>query len=163
MPTHPFFLCDTTPEIIWAMSLEVQALSRNTPFMTVVTISPVGGPCTKTLLYEATAIATMATVSGAAALLGPRSACGKGFGNVTGLEARFSSEVGHAVAGMARHKADEIVRAVVPKYKDLLGTEPSGKRFDQAYDLQSLKPCPEWLQIYDEVKEEVSALGVPFA
>jgi methylamine--corrinoid protein Co-methyltransferase len=161
-PTHPFFMSDTAPEILWSISLSCQALTRNTPFMLDVLTSPAGGPCTKTLLYESAAVATTATVSGVARLMGVRSTCGKFKGHSSGLEARFNGEVGHATAGMSRAQANEIVKQIVPKYKDLLGTEPKGKRFDEAYDMRTLRPTPEWLGIYDEVKDELSRLGVPF-
>jgi len=161
-PTHPFYMSDTTPEILWSISLSCQALTRNTPFMLDVLTSPVGGPCTKTVLYESAAVATTATVSGAARLMGVRSTCGKFRGHATGLEARFNGEVGHAAAGMSREKANEIVKQIVPKYKDQLGTEPKGKRFDEAYDMRTLRPTDEWLKMYDEVKEELFALGLPF-
>jgi len=161
-PTHPFFMSDTAPEILWSISLSCQALTRNTPFMLDVLTSPVGGPCTKTLLYESAAVATAATVSGVARLMGVRSTCGKFKGHSSGLEARFNGEVGHATAGMSRAQANEIVKQIVPKYKDLLGTEPKGKRFDEAYDMWTLRPTAEWLGIYDEVKDELGRLGIPF-
>lgn len=161
-PTHPFFMSDTAPEILWSISLSCQALSRNTPFMLDVLTSPIGGPCTNTVLYEAAAIATTATVSGAARLMGVRSTCGKYPAHTTGLEARFNGEVGYAAAGMSREQANEIVKQIVPKYKELLGTEPKGKPFDQAYDLRTLRPTSEWLGIYEAVKEELTGLGLPF-
>jgi methylamine--corrinoid protein Co-methyltransferase len=161
-PTHPFNLADTAPEILWSISLSCQAVTRNTPFMLDVLTSPVGGPCTKTVLYESAAVAATATVSGVARLMGVRSTVGKFKGHASGLEARFNGEVGHAVAGMSRERANEIVKQIVPKYKDLLGTEPKGKRFDQVYDMHTLRPTDEWLKMYDEVKEELFALGIPF-
>ena len=69
-------------------------------------------------------------------------------------------EVGHAAAGMSRLQANEIVKQLVPMYKDELGREPKGVSFEEAYDIRTLQPRPEWLAIYDEVKREVSALGV---
>jgi len=161
-PTHPFFMSNTTPEILWTIGMSCQALSRNTPFILDVLTSPKGGPCTKTLLYEATAVAATATASGAARLMGVRSTVGKFQGHATGLEARYNGEVGLATAGMNREQANEIVQQVVPKYVDLLDTEPKGKRFDEAYDMHTLRPTPEWDTIYHEVKEEVAAFGMPF-
>jgi len=161
-PTHPFFMSNTTPEILWIIGISNQALTRNTPFMLDVLTSPKGGPCTKTVLYEATAVATTATASGVARLMGVRSTVGKFQGHATGLEARYNGEVGHAVAGMSREQADEIVKQVVPKYEHLLDTEPKGKRFDEAYDMHTLRPTAEWDAMYRSVKEEIGALGVPF-
>jgi methylamine---corrinoid protein Co-methyltransferase len=161
-PTHPFNLADTAPEILWSIALSCQALTRNTPFMLDVLTSPVGGPCTKTVLYESAAVATTATVSGVARTMGVRSTVGKFKGHSSGLEARFNGEVALAVAGMSREKANEIVKQIVPKYKDLLDKEPKGKRFDQVYDMHTLRPTAEWQTMYDEVKEELFGLGIPF-
>lgn len=161
--THPFYMSDTTPEILWSISMSCQALTRNTPFMLDVLTSPVGGPCTKTVLYESAAVATSATVSGVARLMGVRSTCGKFRGHSSGLEARFNGEVGYAAAGMSRQRANDVVKKIVPKYKDLLDKEPKGKRFDQAYDMHTLRPTEEWLRMYEEVKEELSTLGLPFS
>ncbi|MBN1266678.1 MAG: monomethylamine:corrinoid methyltransferase [Anaerolineales bacterium] len=161
-PTHPFFLSDTAPEIIWSIGMSVQAMSRNTPFMLDVLTSPVGGPGTKTLLYECAAVATTSTVSGAARLIGVRSAVGKISGHVSGLEARFNGEIGHAAAGMSREQANEIVKKAVASYKDQLDKEPYGKNFPEVYDLHTLKPKDEWQKMYDEVKEEMFKLGLPF-
>ena len=35
-----------------------------------------------------------------------------------------------------------------------------GRRFDQAYDLQTLKPVPAWQQMYEDVKAEVREMGL---
>jgi methylamine--corrinoid protein Co-methyltransferase len=162
-PTHPFNLADTAPEILWSISLSCQALTRNTPFMLDVLTSPVGGPCTKTLLYESAAVAATATASGAARLMGVRSVVGKLPGHSSGLEARFNGEVGHAVAGLSREQVNEIVKQIAPKYKDLLNTDQKGVRFDQGtYNLRTLRPTPEWQQMYDEVKDELFQIGIPF-
>jgi len=161
-PTHPFYACNTTPEILWGTSLFTQALSRNTPFLTVVVITPVAGPGTKMLLYETAAMAALATTSGATRIMGPRSAAGTVPGNASGLEARLMGEVGHACAGMSREQAGHIVGQLVASYADRLGsTEVKGKRFDQVYDLHSLQPTAEWLGMYDEVKQELAGMGMP--
>jgi methylamine---corrinoid protein Co-methyltransferase len=160
-PTHPFFQgCNTTPEILWGTSLFTQALSRNTPFMVVVVTTPVSGPGLKTLFYESAAMALTATVSGAARIMGPRSAAGTVPGHCSGLEARFAGEVGRAAAGMSRLQADELVKKIVPEYIDLLATDLGGQRFDQVYDMSTLSPTAEWLGTYDTAKEEMAKLGL---
>ena len=35
-----------------------------------------------------------------------------------------------------------------------------GVRFDQAYDMETIQPLPEWLKMYEEVKEDVKQLGL---
>ena len=39
-PTHPFYNCDTAPELIWAASAAQQAVNRNTHLLTAVMTSP---------------------------------------------------------------------------------------------------------------------------
>lgn len=161
-PTHPFYACNTTPEILWATSMFTQALSRNTSLLLVVVITPVAGPATKMLLYETAAMATVATTSGSTRIMGPRSAAGTVPGHCSGLEARFMGEVGHASAGIDREKANFTVQQLVEKYKDKFGSEDlKGKRFDEVYDMHTLKPTVEWLSMYDEVKAELVDLGLP--
>tara|TARA_B100001964_G_C14219358_1_gene594464 strand:- start:523 stop:1896 length:1374 start_codon:yes stop_codon:yes gene_type:complete len=162
-PTHPFYACNTTPEILWGTGLFTQALARNTPFLTVICATPIGGPCTESLLYETAAMGTLATVSGTTRLMGPRSAAGSCSGHATGLEARFFGEIGHATAGMSREKGNEIVKQLLPKYLDQMESRPFGKPFNEAYDLRTIRPTDEWVGIYDKVIEEIAGLGVPFS
>jgi methylamine---corrinoid protein Co-methyltransferase len=159
-PTHPFYGNDTTPEIIQAISIAQQAMARNSRLMTDVVITPVGGPGTKTLLYEVAAMAIAASASGASGLIGPRSAAGVAPGHVSGLEARFGAEVAHAAAGMSRKEADQIVRKMVDKYKPDLDKRPIGKHFKDVYDVVTIQPKPEWLAMFEEVKQELREMGL---
>lgn len=160
-PTHPFYNCDTAPEIIWAISAAQQALNRNTHLLTTVMTSPVSGPGTESLLYECATMATTATVSGTARIDGVRSAVGVVVGHVSGLEARFNAEVAHAAAGISREQANEMIKEFQQHYVHLLDKQPIGKPFTEVYDLKTLKPLPEWQKIYDKVKEDVIRIGLP--
>lgn len=160
-PTHPFYNCDTAPEIIWSISAAQQALNRNTHLLTTVMTSPVSGPGTESLLYECATMATTATVSGTARIDGVRSAVGVVVGHVSGLEARFNAEVAHAAAGISREQANEMIKEFQKHYVPLLDKQPIGKHFTEVYDLKTLKPLPEWQKIYDKVKEDVIRIGLP--
>lgn len=159
-PAHPFHGNTTGPDLLRAISRAQQALSRNTHLLTDVTITPVSGPCTKTLLYEVAAQAILVVASGACGLIGPRSAAGIEPGHVSGLEARFMAEVAHSAAGMSRPEANRIVTELVSRYEDQIGKRPIGKRFDEVYDLENLRPTDEWLGVYNEVKDELAELGL---
>lgn len=162
-PAHPFYDNDTTPEILQAISLAQQALARNSRLMTDVVITPVGGPGTKTLLYECAAMAIMAAASGATGLIGPRSAAGVNIAHVSGLEARFTAEVARAASGMPRADADVIVRRLVDLYKPDLDKRPKGLPFQEVYDVVTIKPRPAWLEMYEQVKGELRQMGLPLA
>ncbi len=160
-PTHPFHFNDTDKELLQASSLAFQALARNSHLMTNLTITPVGGPGTKTLLYETLAFSVMSTVSGCSRILGPRSATGSIEGHFSGLEARFSGEVMRAAAGMPRDRAEEIVRRAYALYESELGQQPYGQPFQEVYNLTNIQPTAEWRRLYDEVKAEAATWGLP--
>ncbi|MGI9862279.1 monomethylamine:corrinoid methyltransferase [Moorella naiadis] len=161
-PTHPFFESDTAPEIVWAISASQQALNRNTHLLTTVMTSPVSGPGTESLLYEAATIATTATVSGTARIDGVRSGAGVCTDHVSGLEARFNAEISHAVAGMSRDQANELIQEWQQHYVPLLDKKPVGQPFAEVYDLKTLRPKKHWQKIYDEVQERLFKQGVRF-
>lgn len=159
-PTHPFYGNDTTPEIMQAISVAQQALARNSRLLTDVVVTPVGGPGTKTLLYEVAAMAILSTVSGACGMIGPRSAVGTEPGHVSGLEARFGAEVANASLGMNRTEADEVVRKLVAKFKPDLDQRPSGLHYQDVYDVQLVRPKESWLAVYEGVKGELREMGL---
>jgi methylamine---corrinoid protein Co-methyltransferase len=160
-PAHPFYGNNTTPEIQQAISLAEQSLARNTRLLTDVVITPVSGPGTPTLLYECAVAAIQATVSGACALIGPRSAAGINPGHVSGLEARFVAEVARASAGMSRAEGDRLVKQIIHCYQPVLDKRPKGQHFTEVYNPVTLKPTAAWLQTYQQVKDELRAMGLP--
>jgi len=159
-PVHPFYDNDTTPDILQAISLAQQALARNSRLLTDVVITPVGGPGTRTLLYECAAMALMATASGACGLIGPRSGAGIHAGHVSGLEARFTAEVSRAASGLSRKEADALVRKLVVSYGPDLQTRPVGQSFSEVYDPVTVRPRPAWLETYEQVKDELRQMGL---
>ncbi len=160
-PTHPLHFHNTGRDIMTATSISFQAIARNASLLTNLTITPVGGPGTKTLLYETIACAVMSTVSGQSRILGPRSATGAIPAHFSGLEARLMGEAVHAAAGLNRERADEIVRIALSKYEHLLDQQPYGMAFPEVYDVATIRPKDEWLKIYEEVKAEAIGWGLP--
>ena len=78
----------------------------------------------------------------------------------SGLENRFCAEVLKSAAGMSRSDANEIVKALVPKYEDKLKYPPKGKSFTECTDLKTLRPTAEWQGIYEKVWKELEDLGL---
>ncbi len=159
-PTHPFYNCNTTPELIWATSAWQQGINRNTHLLTSVLTSPVSGPLTESLLYECAAQATNATVCGAARVDGVRSAVGVVNMHHTGLEARFNGEIAHAAAGISLKDANEMIKQFQKGYVDVLDKKPIGKSFLECYDPIKVEPTQEWLEMYGKVKMEVEKIGL---
>ena len=161
-PIHIRHVATSTRSVLWVESIVEQAFARNAPCIIVSDIYPKSGALTRELLYETAANAIVITVSG-----GHLEGCGSADGiapNGTGLEARFMGEVGHAVArqGMSLAEANSITLKLLEKYEHVFDNPEGnpGVRFDHAYDLQTLRPVPEWRQMYVEVKSEVRAMGL---
>ena len=95
--------------------------------------------------------------------VGPRTSAVKHMDHLSPLESKFCGEVLKASADMTAAKANEIARALTPKFEDMLFDPPIGKRFQDCYDLKTLKPTQEWLELYLKVKEELIDLGIPLA
>ncbi len=162
---HPIHIRDvatTARGCLWLQSVLCQAFAKNAPAIIVCDLWPKSGSMTKELLYEVAANAIVVTVSGGH-LEGVGSADGRA-PNGTGLEARFMGEVGKAVTnqGMTREEANTMVLKLLEKYEHIF-SEPEkyvGKRFDQAYDMGTVTPLPEWERMYLEVKEELRGMGL---
>lgn len=164
---HPIHISDvatTARGCLWLQSVLCQSFAKNAPAIIVCDLWPSSGALTKELLYEVAANAIVVTVSGGH-LEGVGSANGNE-PNGTGLEVRLMGEVGKAVArqGMTRKEANEIVLKLLAKYEHVFGMEDKnkGKRFDEAYDMETLTPVPQWQAMYDEVKAELSQMGIQF-
>ncbi|MEM3506229.1 MAG: monomethylamine:corrinoid methyltransferase [Candidatus Bathyarchaeia archaeon] len=148
-------------EGVWTTSIIQQALSMNTNLLSNSVTTELAGPCTEMLLYECAVTAMNDSVSGVSVSRGPRTLTGRYANHITPLECKFGGEVVKACAGMKRSHANEIVKAIMPKYEEKLKNPPKGKPFQECYDIKALKPSKEWLEIYINVKKELIELGCP--
>ena len=80
----------------------------------------------------------------------------------TALEARLMGEVGHAASrqGVTRAQANQWILQLMGKYEHVFQMPEGnpGVRFDRAYDLDTLRPLPEWTHIYEEFKAELKEI-----
>ena len=155
------YLSNVNREGLWALSIVFQALSRNTHTLCHGIANQVSGPGTENLLREIAAGVSVLAASGSSLTTGPRSAGGKLTDFVTPLECRFVAEVSHAASGMELSKVNEIVKALLPKYEDSIKEPDLGVPFQEAYDMDTLEPTPEWEATYRKVKAECIELGIP--
>jgi methylamine---corrinoid protein Co-methyltransferase len=161
-PIHMRHVATTTREVLWVENIVQQAFARNAPCIIVTDIYPKSGALTKELLYETAANAIVITASG-----GHLEGCGSADGllpNATGLECRLMGEVGRAVAkqGVDLEEANRMALALIEKYEHVFklpGGNP-GVSFGEAYDLKTIRPRPEWEQMYMEVKAELQRIGL---
>jgi len=155
------YLANVNREGLWAMGIAIQALSRNTHTMSHGIANQVSGPGTENLLREIAAGVAVLAASGSSLTTGPRSAGGKLTDFVTPLECRFLAEVSHAASSMDLAVVNDLVLALLPHFEESIKCPDLGTRFQDLYDLESLRPVPHWEATYRRVRAESIDLGVP--
>lgn len=161
-PIHIRHVATSTRDVLWVIGAVGQAFARNAPSVIVADIYPKSGAGTRELLYEVAANAIVNTVT-ANHLEG----CGSADGNApncSGLEARWMAEVALAThrTRMSLKDANEWVRKLLPCYEHVFTAEGNpGMRFDEVYDLKTVRPVESWEKMYEEVKAEIKSMGLP--
>jgi methylamine--corrinoid protein Co-methyltransferase len=154
--------CSTSRQVIWGTSASAQAISRNSHFPLQTSGLVASGPGAEMQPYEAAAAVIAHVVSGSSA--GPT---GGSPGNavmdhVTPMNGCWSAQIAHAVAGMKRAEANEIVKLLLARYEDSLDNAPRGLKFWECYDLKTLKPFKEHSELYARARKELESYGVRF-
>jgi methylamine--corrinoid protein Co-methyltransferase len=159
--THLRHSCSTTPEALWVAGMTAQAISRNTHLLTAVEAITAAGPCTEMCLYEIAASSIVGTVSGVH-VNNASAAKSQYLDRNTGMEGKIGCEVGHAASGMKRSDANELVKHLTSKYEQHLEQPPLGHRFQECYDLNTVRPSEEYVSLHLKVKRELQELGLNF-
>ncbi|MFX0115079.1 MAG: monomethylamine:corrinoid methyltransferase [Candidatus Hodarchaeota archaeon] len=158
---HLRYSCSTARESLWVSSVVAQALSRNSHLLTASEAITAAGPCTEMCLYEIAANSIVGTVSGVH-INSASAAKSQYTDRNTGMEGKIGCEVGHAVTGMKRTDANELVNSLVSQYEQNLTNPPLGRTFQECYDLKTVKPSEEYVNLYLQVKKELQELGLVF-
>jgi methylamine--corrinoid protein Co-methyltransferase len=145
---------------LWALSMSVQATSRNTHTILDKIINQSAGPCTEEILYANTAGLVTACVSGMELTTGPRSAGGALKNYLTPLEAYFCADVWHAAAELSLGQAVEIVNYCLSKYEATITNQPIGKSYYECYDRKTRKPISEWTDIEQKIRLDLRNRGL---
>jgi methylamine---corrinoid protein Co-methyltransferase len=159
--THLHYVNNTDPLGLWTQSMVGQALARNTRIVALNDIYVVSGPGTREILYECAAGAIVGTVCGFN-MQGAGSTGGFKADSTTGLEARFIAEVSNAALGLKRADAARLASEILPRYQETLTNPNRGYPFPEVYDIETVRPKEQWLEIYYAVKEDLSKLGLQF-
>ena len=143
-----------TAPTLWAMSAAARAAERN--------IKVAIGGCPSALPLSKTPFILLQTVTMAAVYTGSGMAYSWIAGN-TGIEARYAGEAMKAIAGMERNKANELANALMNKTAEHVN-EVKGNRtyFTEVYDVESVQPRPDFIDILERAKEELGQCGVPY-
>ena len=153
----------THRQTLWVESIVGQAFSRNTVFPIGQNVFLDARAGTYEILWEAAANAVVAVSSGQHTGPGPSGITGgDDVDMISGVEVRMLGETTRAATKLDRKQANEIVLYCLQKYEPTLGNPPKGKRMQELYDFERLKPNNEWLEMFEIVKAELKGLGLPF-
>lgn len=150
---------NTGPMGLWIQAVAGQALARNTPVVSVNDLYTRSGLGTEEIFWEIAAGAMIGAVCGLHQH-GTGATCGNELDHTSGLEARFQAEVAHAALGKTREEVNELVLICLEKYQDKLAQPNIGKPFPDLYNLDTLEPNQEWLNLYLGVKEDLEGMGL---
>jgi len=161
-PFHFKHICSSTRDVIWGVSLAVQAAARNIPIPTLWAPYAAAGCATKMYFYETAAVFLAWVTSGAPGIMNLHPAKAVKIDGITPMEARFAVEMGLAAAQLDRSKANELVLRVMEKYEDQIADAPPGSCYQECFNPETGKPGDEYQKLYDAVKEELAGMGIPF-
>ncbi|NQT71472.1 MAG: monomethylamine:corrinoid methyltransferase [Chloroflexi bacterium] len=144
-----------TRACLWAYSAAARASERNIKVcIGGVAASAMDLWMTDAQLIHVAAISILNTASG-------MTYCWIGGG--TGFDARITGEVMNAVAGMPADKANDLVQKIMTKVDEAERQEMMfSVPFPDMYDLDTMKPKPDFEARIMRSKEELARLGVPF-
>ena len=162
-PVHFRYGCSTPRDVLWVVSTSCQAASRNIPMPTIWLAYIAVGPHTRMYFYEAAAYLLCAVTSGAPSVQTPHPAKAVKIDGITPLEARFGVETAIAAAKLTRSRAGELVLRLLEQYEAQIAKPPGGSTYQECYDVTTGKPGQAYLRLYEEVQEELAAMGIPFA
>jgi hypothetical protein len=161
-PAHMKYVSNSSPEMLWLISMYAQAISRNSHLLSLNLNYTAAGPGTDMALYEIAAQVITAVVSGVS-IESVGLAKAIHIDHLSPIEPKFAAEVAHASAGMKRTDANEFVKTLAKKYAQKIPDAPIGNRYQDCFDIKTGKPSQESLQVYNKVKKELRDLGLEFS
>jgi len=162
-PIHFKHVCSTTRDVLWGVSISIQAASRNIPIPCLWDPYCAAGPNTKMYFYETAAVLLAWVTSGAPGITQPHPAKAAKVDGITPMEAKFAVEMAMAATRFTRAKAHDLVIRLLEKYESQIETAPEGSRYPECYDPATGKPSEAYIRLYEEVKEELARMGIDFS
>ena len=155
-------ICDvaTTLGSFACFSHAAAAIDANTDLLLANQYYPIAGPCTEMCLLETAAQAITDTASGRELLSGSAAAKGVVQDKTTGMEARIMGNAALATCGMKISDVNDVLNKLIPMYEAHYTDAPAGKTFQECYDVKTVKPTQEYLEVYDKAVATLRDIGL---
>lgn len=144
---------------LWPQSIFTQMCTKHN-ILSGDWVVPRAPTCTDMVLKEGVTQTIMDLASGASSSGGSGSGCA--IGPASGLDYRIIYETNMGMAGINRKNANDLVKAILAMYEEMIPNPPKGKKFEECYDMKTVKPTKEWLDLYNKTKKELEDIGVEF-
>jgi len=166
-PTHVRWGITTARETLLVAAHINRAIEKHTHLLTGNQYYTAAGPFTEMCLLEAAAQAVNDTVSGRELMSGCASGKGTALDRTTPIEARMMAYAARAAAGMDTECANFLLDKLVTHYegpgpKRNFNTAPVGKTFQECYDVTTLNPTEEHVQILGQAMKTMEKIGFEF-
>jgi len=158
-PLHLRYVSNSSRDLLWVISMDGQAISRNTHLLSLSLNYTAAGPCTPMVLQETSASAIAAVASGLS-IESLGTASNKYEDRTSPVEPRISAEAARAVAGIKRTEANDICNSLLKKYESKLANPPLGKTWQECWDAGKRRPSKEYREVIVKFKKEMKDLGV---
>jgi methylamine--corrinoid protein Co-methyltransferase len=115
---------------------------------------------TEMCLLETAAQAINDTVSGRELLSGSAAAKGVVLDKFTGMEARIMGEAARCAAGQSVSDMNETIQKLLDIYQPHYVDAPAGVTFQECYDVTTVRPKKEYLEVYDKAVQTIRDCGL---
>jgi len=159
-PIHIRWGITTARETLQISSHVGAALDLHTDLLLSNQYYPTAGPCTEMCLLETAAQAIADTASGRELISGSAAAKGVAKDRSTPMEARIMGEAAIATTGMRVSDVNEILDRLIGSYEADFPHAPKGKRFQDCYDLTTISPTQEYIEVYENIINILKELGL---
>ena len=159
-PIHIRWGTTMAKETLQVAAWAAAAVDANTDLLLANQYYPVAGPCTEMCLLETATQAITDTASGRELLSGSAAAKGVVQDKTTGMEARIMGNAALATCGMKISDVNEVLSKLIPMYEAHYTDAPQGKTFQECYDVKTVKPTQEYLEVYDKAVATLHDIGL---
>ncbi|MCQ2084960.1 MAG: monomethylamine:corrinoid methyltransferase, partial [archaeon] len=78
----------------------------------------------------------------------------------TGMEARVMGEAARCAAGQRVSDMNETIQNLLNIYEPMYTNPDLGKTFQECYDVTTVKPTKEYLEVYDKALQTIRDAGL---
>ena len=159
-PIHIRWGVTTAKETFQIAAHACAAVDHNTDLLLANQYYPMAGPMTEMCLLETAAQAINDTVSGRELLSGSAAAKGVVLDKFTGMEARIMGEAARCAAGQRVSDMNETIQKLLDIYQPHYVDAPAGVTFQECYDVTTVRPKKEYLEVYDKAVQTIRDCGL---